>query len=148
MRLPDTPDLASLPPPPSEDTTHLGRMTTIEGLSKSSSDASLVDRPKRVSQLLTPASGSRDPSPATGNNHSRLPVRFKAFPYTGENDFTILCGQGYLSVGGGDGKYGLWLDDRMARGVSDACQTFDNEPLSESGTKFDVLGVELWYIGS
>ncbi|GAM83159.1 hypothetical protein ANO11243_011450 [Dothideomycetidae sp. 11243] len=123
FRLPFLPDLASLPPPPSEDTTHLGRMTTIADLSKTSSETSLSRR-------------------------SSHPLRFKAFPYTGENDFTILCGHGYLSVGGGNGKYGVWLDDRMARGVSDSCPTFDNEPLSESGTKFDVLGVELWYIGA
>jgi hypothetical protein len=28
-------------------------------------------------------------------------IRFKAFPYSGVNDYMIFCEQGYLSVGGG-----------------------------------------------
>jgi len=47
-----------------------------------------------------------------------------------------------------DGRYGLWLDDSFEKGVSSSCPTFGNEPLSDEGTKFDVLGVEVWYIGS
>jgi hypothetical protein len=53
-----------------------------------------------------------------------------------------------LSVGGGDGQYGLWLDANLGKGVSETCPTFGNEPLSDEGAKFDVLGVELWYVGS
>lgn len=47
-----------------------------------------------------------------------------------------------------DGHYGLWLDDNLERGISSTCPTFGNEPLSDDGTKFEVLGVELWYIGA
>lgn len=47
-----------------------------------------------------------------------------------------------------DGHYGLWLDDGLAKGISDSCPTFGNEPLSDEGKKFDVLGVEMWFIGS
>lgn len=75
-------------------------------------------------------------------------IRFKAFPFTGENDFSIFCQQDYLSVGGGDGHYGLWLDNALSKGVSQTCPTFGNEDLSDEGSKFDVLGVEVWYIGS
>ncbi|OJD15386.1 oxidation resistance protein 1 [Emergomyces pasteurianus Ep9510] len=75
-------------------------------------------------------------------------IRFKAFPYSGVNDYMMLCETGFLSVGGGDGHYGLWLDDSFEKGVSSSCPTFGNEPLSDEGTKFDVLGVEVWYIGS
>lgn len=46
-----------------------------------------------------------------------------------------------------DGKYGLWLDDIFEKGVSQPCMTFGNEPLSEEGEKFDIIGVELWKIG-
>ncbi len=46
-----------------------------------------------------------------------------------------------------DGKYGLWLDDVFEKGISASCPTFGNEPLSDDGTKFDVLGVEVWGIG-
>jgi hypothetical protein len=47
-----------------------------------------------------------------------------------------------------DGHYGLWLDDSLENGVSDTCPTFGNEPLSDDGKKFEVMGAELWYIGS
>ncbi|TKA80223.1 hypothetical protein B0A55_04159 [Friedmanniomyces simplex] len=145
FRLPALPDLSSLPPPPSADTTHLQRMTTL-GVSKQSSSASLAS-------LNVPSSdgGKRAANGTNGHlNGSSTPerIRFKAFPYTGENDFTIFCQPEYLSVGGGDGHYGLWLDDSLSNGVSDTCPTFGNEPLSDEGKKFDVLGVELWYIGS
>ncbi|EEH18896.1 hypothetical protein PABG_01215 [Paracoccidioides brasiliensis Pb03] len=75
-------------------------------------------------------------------------IRFKAFPYSGVNDYMMFCETGFLSVGGGDGHYGLWLDDSFEKGVSHSCPTFGNEPLSDEGTKFDVLGVEIWYLGS
>ena len=35
----------------------------------------------------------------------------------------------------------------LERGVSASCLTFGNEPLSEEGIKFEVLGVEVWYVG-
>jgi hypothetical protein len=127
--LPALPDLSSLPPPPSADTTHLGRMTTV-GISRNNSSNSLAARP------------------AQGGASTPDRIRFKAFPYTGENDFMMLCQQEYLSVGGGDGHYGLWLNDSLSKGVSATCPTFGNEPLSDEGTKFDILGVEMWYIGS
>lgn len=133
IKLPALPDLSSLPPPPSEDTTHLQRMTTI-GLAKKHSSASLAS--------TNGANGHRSGTQTPDQ------IRFKAFPYTGENDYMIFCQQEYLSVGGGDGHYGLWLDDNLNHGVSETCPTFGNEGLSDEGAKFDVLGVEIWYIGS
>jgi hypothetical protein len=64
------------------------------------------------------------------------------------NDFMIFCEPDFLSVGGGDGHYGLWLDDTLEKGISDTCPTFGNEPLSEEGHHFNVLDVEIWYIGA
>ncbi|KAK9319619.1 TLD-domain-containing protein [Lipomyces orientalis] len=75
-------------------------------------------------------------------------IQFRAFPYTGINDYMILCEPGFLSVGGGDGKYGLYLDDRFDKGISNSCPAFGNEPLSECGTKFGIVGVEVWRISS
>lgn len=60
----------------------------------------------------------------------------------------MLCETHFLSLGAGDGKFGLWLDDGLEKGVSAMSQTFGNEPLSDEGEKFDVLGVELWVIGA
>lgn len=47
-----------------------------------------------------------------------------------------------------DGHYGLWVDSGLEKGVSAPSQTFGNEPLSDEGIKFDILGVEVWYVGS
>ncbi|KAK9368747.1 TLD-domain-containing protein [Lipomyces kononenkoae] len=75
-------------------------------------------------------------------------IQFRAFPYTGINDYMILCEPGFLSVGGGDGKYGLYLDDRFEKGISNTCPAFGNEPLSESGAKFEIVGIEVWRVSS
>ncbi|RYN36379.1 hypothetical protein AA0119_g5101 [Alternaria tenuissima] len=121
----------NLPPPPSEDTTDAVRMTTISS-------------PKRKGDSLAPPQNGR----ATKSGASTPErIRFKAFPYSGVNDYMIFCEHSYLSVGGGDGHYGLWLDDNLENGVSDTCPTFGNEPLSDDGKKFEVMGVELWYVG-
>lgn len=127
------PDLAAnLPPPPSEDTTNAVRMTTISS-------------PNRNGDALAPPQNGQANRSGTSSPER---IRFKAFPYSGVNDYMIFCEHSYLSVGGGDGHYGLWLDDNLETGVSDTCPTFGNEPLSDDGKKFHVLGVELWYIGS
>lgn len=86
---------------------------------------------------------SGDVSDDTGDG-----LRFQAFPHTGVNDFNIYCTQRFLSMGGGDGHYGLWLDDNLDHGVSSRCLTYGNEPLSASpGGKFRIQAVELWRIG-
>lgn len=133
----------SLPPPPSTDTTHLHRSTTLAAPTTS------TPTPSHADLLLSPDSAS---STTPNNSHSAgtsTPdrIRFKAFPYSGVNDYVLYCEPSYLSVGGGDGRYGLWLDGVLERGVSGPCLTFGNEGLSEEGGKFEVLGVEIWCIG-
>ncbi|KAH7325113.1 oxidation resistance protein 1 [Stachybotrys elegans] len=118
--------LASLPPPPSADTTNLTRSTTLAPAPRS------------------PESGMRG-SPASNVSES---IRFKAFPYSGLNDFYIHCETGFLSVGSGGGHYGLWLDDSLNMGHSSQCETFGNEPLSDEGEKFGIYGVEMWVVGA
>lgn len=128
---------AGLPPPPSADTDNLGRITTVRGEKRST-------KPKAASKkdlLQLP-----DDIPSGASTPDR--IRFKAFPYSGVNDFMIYCETSMLSVGGGDGHYGLWLDDQLDTGISETCLTFGNEPLSEEGRKFEVLGVEVWYVGA
>lgn len=87
--LPSLPDLSSLPPPPSADTTHAVRMTTI---------ASPTSRKAAGGAALSPP-----PSGGASRSGTSTPerIRFKAFPYSGVNDYMIFCEQSYLSVGGG-----------------------------------------------
>ncbi|KAL4879605.1 hypothetical protein BJY04DRAFT_208534 [Aspergillus karnatakaensis] len=127
---------AGFPPPPSADTTNVGRSTTLR------SDK-LPSKPKAphthaIAQTKVSSSGTTTPDR----------IRFKAFPYSGINDYMMFCETGFLSLGGGDGHYGLWLDSIIEKGVSASCQTFGNEPLSDEGVKFNVLGAEIWYVGT
>ncbi|KAM3517401.1 hypothetical protein NHJ13051_009023 [Beauveria bassiana] len=116
--------LASLPLPPSADTTNLTRSTTLSAHNPSA---------------------LRDGTATPGSLET---IRFKAFPYSGLNDFYMNCEAGYLSVGSGGGHYGLWLDDSLDVGHSSTCETFGNEPLSDVGHKFSVVGAELWVLGA
>ncbi|KAG5288688.1 TLD domain-containing protein [Histoplasma capsulatum G186AR] len=165
-------------PPSADTTHVRGRSTTLRGEEQSNDDDSnynggtfskLYESPSRIGDgpdstanttkrrdgdgsrsgyggHLSPTQRSASRSGSGTTTPER--IRFKAFPYSGVNDYMILCETGFLSVGGGDGHYGLWLDDSFEKGVSDTCPTFGNEPLSDEGTKFDILGVEIWYIGS
>lgn len=130
--------ICNLPPPPSADTTNAQRTTTIGSTNPLSATTNAVSK----SSLLSPQT---PPFPSGASTPER--IRFKAFPYSGVNDYLMFCETGFISIGGGDGKYGLWLDDSFERGISSHCLTFGNEPLSEEGEKFDIIGVELWSIG-
>jgi len=77
----------------------------------------------------------------------------KVFKWTGKNDYVALCESEYLSFGGGDGHYGLYLDDTLLDGSSARCPTFDNEPLCSLGANkgetvsFECVGLEVWGVG-
>jgi len=141
-------ELAGLPPPPSADTTNAQRTTTVRGERRRSSAATSPTSPRKsFSSLASAQNGLRPASPIPAGSSTPDRIRFKAFPYSGVNDFLVYCQRDYLSVGGGDGHYGLWLDNDLEHGISETCPTFGNEPLSDEGKKFDILGVEIWYVG-
>jgi len=79
----------------------------------------------------------------------------KVYKTTGKNNYVMLCEPGYISFGGGDGHYGLYLDDTLNNGSSSPCPTFDNDPLCSPGPKkagtstveFDCVGLEVWGMG-
>ncbi|KAJ5917759.1 TLDc [Penicillium verhagenii] len=146
---------AGLPPPPSADTTHAGRWSTLRNDPKSKSESPAHNLNLNIKTSLAAASGGAlaPPSPSsinTSRSGASTPerIRFKAFPYSGVNDYMMFCETGFLSLGGGDGHYGLWVDSGLEKGVSAPSQTFGNEPLSDEGVKFDILGIEVWYVGS
>jgi hypothetical protein len=119
--------LAGLPPPPSSDTTHLlGRNTTFRGedhhddqdtrdgkdetqdnVLRKSADMSRQREAQNAASSLRNGAGIRiaDLKPRTGESRSGAStperIRFKAFPYSGVNDYMIFCETGFLSVGGG-----------------------------------------------
>ncbi|KAM5534141.1 hypothetical protein V8D89_012161 [Ganoderma adspersum] len=79
--------------------------------------------------------------------------RLRVFKWTGRNDYVALCEPDYISFGGGEGRYGLWLDESLIDGSSARCLTFDNEPLCSAGPRkgdtvtFECVGLEVWGIG-
>ncbi|KAG5518109.1 hypothetical protein PMAC_003295 [Pneumocystis sp. 'macacae'] len=86
---------------------------------------------------------------SSAGNSNKHYSQLKVFMSTGINNYMILCDNSFLSIGGGDGKYGLWLDSRLEKGISTSTQTFNNEALSDSvrpGERFDIIGVEIWKI--
>ncbi|KAH7344709.1 TLD-domain-containing protein [Rhizoctonia solani] len=74
------------------------------------------------------------------------------FKWTGKNDYVRLCESDFISFGGGNGKFGLYLDSALLDGESAPCPTFDNEPLCSGGAlstgtvKYECVGIEAWSI--
>lgn len=77
----------------------------------------------------------------------------RVYKWTGKNDYVALCEPEYLSFGGGDGHYGLYLDDSLIDGSSARCPTFENDPLCSAGprqgdnVRFECVGLEVWGVG-
>ncbi|KAF9427467.1 oxidation resistance protein 1 [Podila epigama] len=82
----------------------------------------------------TPPSHSNDTS-ATGpsvltprRKKKQKVVQF--WQWSGKNDYMVLSEPGFIGLGGGDGKFGLWIHSDLERGHSARCATFENEPLA------------------
>lgn len=73
----------------------------------------------------------------------RLEPAFKVFPWTGNNQYVQMAKAEAIMLGGGEGHFGLWIDDSLYRGSSHPCPTFGNECLS-STPDFTIRGIELW----
>ncbi|KAG1457364.1 hypothetical protein G6F46_008044 [Rhizopus delemar] len=69
--------------------------------------------------------------------------KIKVFPWTGKNDYMILCNTDFIAIGGGDGKFGLWLNSDLEKGYSTNCPTFDNECLALK-QQFQCMEMEVW----
>ncbi|KAJ1899065.1 oxidation resistance protein 1 [Kickxella alabastrina] len=86
---------------------------------------------------------------------SRKKDAIKAFKYSGDNQYFILCDPDFVAVGGGRGKFGLWFKSDFLHGYSARCPTFNNEPLcldpshprnrdTDAQQEFIVGHLELW----
>ncbi|XP_025833673.1 oxidation resistance protein 1-like isoform X2 [Agrilus planipennis] len=68
---------------------------------------------------------------------------FQVYNWTGENLYFIKGNNESLSIGAGDGKFGLWLDGDLYLGRSEACKTYGNDPLTPT-VDFVVKTLECW----
>lgn len=73
----------------------------------------------------------------------RFAPHFQIYNWTGENLYFIKGNNESLSIGAGDGKFGLWLDGDLYLGRSEQCQTYGNEPLTPN-VDFVVKTLECW----
>ncbi|KAI6134446.1 TLD-domain-containing protein [Pisolithus thermaeus] len=83
----------------------------------------------------------------------------EVYKWSGKNDYVVLCDPDFISFGGGDGHYGLYIDSSLLEGSSAPCPTFDNpvlcpRPSSQMGAStgkkdvpFECVGLEVWGIG-
>ncbi|ORX42995.1 TLD-domain-containing protein [Piromyces finnis] len=67
----------------------------------------------------------------------------KMYPTSGYNEYFILSESDYIAIGGGNGNYGLYIDEDIQNGQSSECTAFFNEPLSSS-VHFQILSLEVW----
>ncbi|KAI8148551.1 TLD-domain-containing protein [Fennellomyces sp. T-0311] len=67
------------------------------------------------------------------------------YRWTGKNDYLIYSGREYVSVGGGDGRVAIWLNEDLLQGYTEPCATFDNKPLT-TRSNFECLALEIWGI--
>ncbi|XP_044750372.1 nuclear receptor coactivator 7 isoform X3 [Coccinella septempunctata] len=73
----------------------------------------------------------------------RFSPEFQVYNWTGENLYFIKGNNESLSIGAGDGKFGLWLDGDLYLGRTEMCKTYGNDPLTPS-VDFVVKTLECW----
>ncbi|KAG2213640.1 hypothetical protein INT46_000815, partial [Mucor plumbeus] len=77
------------------------------------------------------------------NQQQQQQPKIKVFPWTGENDYMMLADSEFIAIGGGDGKFGLWLNSEFDKGYSNTCPTFANESLALE-PEFQCMEMEIW----
>ena len=69
--------------------------------------------------------------------------RVACFPWTGANNYFMMCSESSIAMGGGGGSFGFFLDDDFSRGSSGPSETYGNPPLAGT-SEFDVVNFECW----
>ncbi|XP_069508216.1 TLD domain-containing protein 2 isoform X4 [Ambystoma mexicanum] len=67
----------------------------------------------------------------------------KVYKWTGSNVFFVKGDVDSLTIGGGSGKFGLWLDGDLYHGGTCSCDTFNNDVLSKN-EQFCIKDLEVW----
>jgi hypothetical protein len=59
------------------------------------------------------------------------------------NDYFIYGNHDFLAMGGGQGRFGLWLHSDLTHGYTQHCPTFNN-PILTPGNAFECVALEIW----
>ncbi|XP_053601716.1 TLD domain-containing protein 2 isoform X16 [Plodia interpunctella] len=78
-----------------------------------------------------------------GDQPPAVKTKFKYWGWTGDNMYFIRGSADNISIGAGDGKFGLWLDGDLYLGRTQRCTTYGNEPLT-TREDFIVKIMECW----
>uniref|UniRef100_A0A1I8EED4 Oxidation resistance protein 1 n=1 Tax=Wuchereria bancrofti TaxID=6293 RepID=A0A1I8EED4_WUCBA len=68
----------------------------------------------------------------------------RIYSWSGLNQFFVKASMDSLSIGASGGHYGLWLDADLNHGCTQACETFQNEPLAGESEDFAIQFVEAY----
>lgn len=59
------------------------------------------------------------------------------------NDYMIYSNHDFFAIGGGQGKFGLWLNSDLMHGYTQPCITFNNTNLCRKSA-FNCIALEIW----
>ncbi|XP_075983975.1 TLD domain-containing protein mustard isoform X4 [Anticarsia gemmatalis] len=107
-----------------------------------------VEEPRRPSQPAIDNGKDKDVKDETNkdekdNQPVAVKTKFKYWGWTGDNMYFIRGSNDNISIGAGDGKFGLWLDGDLYLGRTQRCKTYGNEPLT-TREDFIVKIMECW----
>lgn len=105
------------------------------------------DEPRRPSQPAEEpkkeADNEEEHPEEKGDQPTQVKTKFKYWGWTGDNMYFIRGSTDNISIGAGDGKFGLWLDGDLYLGRTQRCTTYGNEPLT-TREDFIVKIMECW----
>lgn len=82
-------------------------------------------------------------STGTSSAGAESESQVQVYHATGINEYLIHSEVNFIALGGGDGAFGLWIDQELLNGFSNPCPTFNNPCLSTT-PQFKCQGLELW----
>lgn len=69
---------------------------------------------------------------------------FTLYRSTRKNDYVQLSDDSGIGLGGGSGRFGLFLDNQFVHGATGRCATFENSPLTGGAEEFRIIRVEVF----
>lgn len=89
----------------------------------------------------------KDPSDPSKLISIRLPY-LHIYPSTLKNDYYMLSEADFMALGGGDGRFSLFIDGDLYKGYSSTAPTYSNpRPLcSNENGEYTCMALELWGI--